>query len=178
MINISPASIIKKKKQPQKSAYTLYIYEQNWGHKEADLLFFRGPQRALPGFPDDADVPLPRGVAVGLNNVRQGQATDHGLQDLLHVAEGQKSLGPGAGLHQLHGAGHQRDLARAENRPIHLEKRAGKTRKCHQSHTDEDLSVCFTLSNMAALANNTGVQTHLRCTKIKLTLIINVCCIN
>lgn len=39
-------------------------------NKEADLLLFLGPQRALPGLPDDADVPLPGGVAVGLDDVR------------------------------------------------------------------------------------------------------------
>lgn len=64
MINISPASIIKQA-APTASMYLILL--ENEG---ADLLLFLGPQRALPGLPDDADVLLPGGVAVGLDDVR------------------------------------------------------------------------------------------------------------
>lgn len=116
---------INNKTSSHNSQHIFYTFmNRTGGRKRADLLFCLGPQRALPGVPDDADVPRPRGVAMGLDNAGEGRAADDGLQDLLHVAEGQKSLGPGAGLHQLHGAGNQRDLARAENRAIHLEQKS------------------------------------------------------
>ena len=79
------------------------------------------PQHALPDLPDGGDVPAPRGVAVGLEDVAQRQAAHHRFQNLLHVAEGEPGLGPDAGLYQLHGAGDQGDLAGTEHSLVHLE---------------------------------------------------------
>ena len=79
------------------------------------------PQLALPDLPDGGDVLAPRGVAVGLEDVAQRQAAHHRFQNLLHVAEGEPGLGPDAGLHQLHGAGDQGDLAGTEHSLVHLE---------------------------------------------------------
>lgn len=90
---------------------------------------------------------------MGLDRVGEARATTaHGLQDLRHVAEGQKSLGPGAGLHQLHGAGDQGDLARAEDGLIHLEKRAGEATQGQRRLTDARGDACLPPSYIGVLA--------------------------
>lgn len=60
---------------------------------------------------------------MGLDDVIKGQATDHGIQNLPHVAEGQAGLDPTASLHQLQRTGDQRNLAGAEHRLVYLRTR-------------------------------------------------------
>ena len=86
----------------------------------ADLLFPCGPQHALPDSSDHPDVLVSCRVTVSLDNMSQSQATDHSLQNLLHVAEGQSGLCVGASLYQLHGAGDQSDLTSTEHHLVHL----------------------------------------------------------
>lgn len=103
---------------------------------------------------------------MGLDRVGEGRATTaHGPQDLRHVAEGQKSLGPGAGLHQPHGAGDQGDLARAENGLIHLEKRAGEATRGQRRLTDARGDACLAPSYIGVLA----CKDHLVKTKRKVS---------
>lgn len=106
----------------------LYIFQKTKkSHStEADLVFLGGRQHVLPDGPDDGDVSAPGDVAVGLDNVSESQAAGHSLQNLLHIAEGQTGLRPGASLHQLHCTRDQRNLARAENRLIDLKEGAYK----------------------------------------------------
>ena len=89
-----------------------------------DLLFCP-PQQVVPDVPHPFDVLPPRDVAVGLEDVPQGEAAVDGLQHLPGVAEGSAGLGPGAGPQQLHGAGDQGDLTRAEHTLAHLEGGGG-----------------------------------------------------
>lgn len=105
------------------------MFEHQTGGSSADLLLVRFPQHALPHGPNDGDVLAPCGVAVGLERGRQSQAANHGLQDLSHVAEGQTSLRPGAGVDQLHGAGDQTNLAGAENCVFNLSGKEYKEKK-------------------------------------------------
>lgn len=88
-----------------------------------DLLFFRGSQHALPDGMDDLDVLVPCSVAMGLDNMSQSQAANHSFQNLLHMAEGQVSLGVGGSFYQLHFTGYQSNLARTEHHVIDLEKK-------------------------------------------------------
>ena len=83
-------------------------------------LLFRAPQQVVPDVPHPFDVLPPRDVAVGLEDVPQGEAAVDGLQHLPGVAEGRPGLGPGARPQQLHGAGDQGDLTRAEHTLAHL----------------------------------------------------------
>lgn len=118
MINISSASIIKQLALHFK--HWRILYKQKSHSTQTDLLFLCGLQHALPGGSDDGDVLMSCGVAVSLDNMSQSQAADHSLQNLLHVAEAQARLRPNAGLHQLHGAWDQSNLACTENRLIYL----------------------------------------------------------
>lgn len=92
-----------------------------------DLLLLGFPQHSLPHGPDDGDVLASCGIAVGLQHRSQRQPADHSLQNLSHVAEAQTGLRPGAGFHQLHGAGDQGDLTSAKNLIVNLGEVKKKT---------------------------------------------------
>lgn len=69
MINISSASIIKQPVIALLLNHWYILHKQKSHSTETDLLFLCSPQHALPDGPDDGDVLVSCGVAVGLDNV-------------------------------------------------------------------------------------------------------------
>ena len=105
----------------------------------ADLLF-GGPEQVVPDVPHRLDVSPLGDVAVGLEDVSQGEAAVDGLQHLPGVAEGRAGLGPRRAPQQLRGAGDQSDLTRAEHTLTHLGGRgirSGRQAQRYRSHSDK-----------------------------------------